>query len=461
MENKNYAYNPNLESVLKEINDLNLSAQNQYLVDNGFNKLKRNLKFLIKYDKDQEKALNALKEKMNSWGSGCKKKDENWIKQWQEKIDKNGFREQNAYLVSNGFDNLLRNFKKLKKFNGDQEKALNALKEKMNSWGSGCKKKDENWIKQWQEKIDKNGLKEQNAYLVSNGFDNLRRNFKKLEKFEGDKEKALNALIKLKYKWELMKKAYNDEKQKILLNEINKLGYSSQNEILISKGFTNLKLNLKVLLKCKGVLEKSLNLVNKRCEIRELKKLFKVDESHKLNAKKVHDQELRKKLKEEIKSSLIREIDQSAKTIYLDGNNLLFLNPIIRKLCLQQKRIKAENAIEELAIEFSMTFGIHHLVLIFDKTNNPKTLEIGSLKFTVCSAIPNFNTSDDALVNLISGLSSHDDILIITSDLDLQIRLKEKGVKMIMKSGCWFKIMKEKLEKFNEIISKVEKGIEN
>ena len=233
MENKNYAYNPNLESVLKEINDLNLSAQNQYLVDNGFNKLKRNLKFLIKYDKDQEKALNALKEKMNSWGGGCKKKDENWIKQWQEKIDKNG-------------------------------------------------------------------LKEQNAYLVSNGFDNLRRNFKKLEKFEGDKEKALNALIKLKYKWELMKKAYNDEKQKILLNEINKLGYSSQNEILISKGFTNLKLNLKVLLKCKGVLEKSLNLVNKRCEIRELKKLFKVDESHKLNAKKVHDPELRKKLKEEI-----------------------------------------------------------------------------------------------------------------------------------------------------------------
>ena len=595
MENKNYAYNPNLESVLKEINDLNLSAQNQYLVDNGFNKLKRNLKFLIKYDKDQEKALNALKEKMNSWGSGCKKKDENWIKQWQEKIDKNGFREQNAYLVSNGFDNLLRNFKKLKKFNGDQEKALNALNQKkacwgggckkkdenwikqwqekidkngfreqnaylvsngfdnllrnfkklkkfngdqekalnalnqkkacwgggckkkdenwikqwqekidkngfreqnaylvsngfdnllrnfkklkkfngdqekaLNAlnqkkacWGGGCKKKDENWIKQWQEKIDKNGLKEQNAYLVSNGFDNLRRNFKKLEKFEGDKEKALNALIKLKYKWELMKKAYNDEKQKILLNEINKLGYSSQNEILISKGFTNLKLNLKVLLKCKGVLEKSLNLVNKRCEIRELKKLFKVDESHKLNAKKVHDPELRKKLKEEIKSSLIREIDQSAKTIYLDGNNLLFLNPIIRKLCLQQKRIKAENAIEELAIEFSMTFGIHHLVLIFDKTNNPKTLEIGSLKFTVCSAIPNFYTSDDALVNLISGLSSHDDILIITSDLDLQIRLKEKGVKMIMKSGCWFKIMKEKLEKFNEIISKVEKGIEN
>ena len=189
--------------------------------------------------------------------------------------------------------------------------------------------------------------------------------------------------------------------------------------------------------------------------------MFKVDESQKLNAKKVHDQELRKKLKEEIKSSLIREIDKSAKTIYLYGNNLLFLNPIIRKLCLQQKRIKAENAIEELAIEFSMTFGIHHLVLIFDKTNNPKTLEIGSLKFTVCSAIPNFNTSDDALVNLISGLSSHDDILIITSDLDLQIRLKEKGVKMIMKSGCWFKIMKEKLEKFNEIISKVEKGIEN
>jgi len=53
------------------------------------------------------------------------------------------------------------------------------------------------------------------------------------------------------------------------------------------------------------------------------------------------------------------------------------------------------------------------------------------------------------------GLSALENVLVVTSDVGLQIRLKEKGVKMIMRPGAWFKVIKSKFgeEKYKQIVS--------
>lgn len=48
---------------VSEIINNNLSKHNKYLVENGFIKLKKNLKYLLKFDKDQDKDLAALLNK--------------------------------------------------------------------------------------------------------------------------------------------------------------------------------------------------------------------------------------------------------------------------------------------------------------------------------------------------------------------------------------------------------------
>ena len=47
------------------------------------------------------------------------------------------------------------------------------------------------------------------------------------------------------------------------------------------------------------------------------------------------------------------------------------------------------------------------------------------------------------------------DSLIVSSDLGLQMKLKEKGVKMTMKVTCWVNVLKKKLgkEKFMKMFS--------
>ena len=379
MENKNSQTLIKEDLVLKEITEQNLTTQNQFLVDNGFKKLKRNLRFLLKYEKNQEKALAALKEKKLS----CKTP---------------------------------KNDKKAKK---------------------------------WQERIEKNGHQEQNAFLISKGYNNIHKNCKKLEKFNGDKEKALEALIRLDEKLKKTKNAEKEKKDKLSIEEIDKLGYSTQNEGLFSKGFTKPKLNLKVLVKTKGIFEAALKLIQKKCEKKMLRKLLKDNISSDSWDKKKLDPEIKQKLTEELKTWVLQEIMPNTKIVYLDGVNIFFTNTNIRNLCLQQKAKEAESIISQLAIEFGKLFGIEQLVLVYDKTNNPSNTEIGSQKFSVCSASPNFKTSEEALVEWIGGLNQLDNVLVVTSDLGLQVKLKDKGVKMIMKTGVWFSIIKTKIGKEN------------
>ena len=361
---------------------------------------------------------------------------------------------QNNFLIENGFTKLKRNIKALQKTSFDKEKALAFLNDKKSKKKSGKHDSNELKNKKWQEKIGEKNLKVQNDFLISKGFTSIRKNFKKLEKFNGEKDLALEAMVKHDEK--MKNKPSKEEKRKKIEEEIKSLGFTSQNEFLISKGYTKPKANLKVLKKVKGDLEKSLKTILEKYEKRELRRKLKKEMSPEEKQKKKLERETKLKLKSELLPFLLTEVKSNTKILYLDGNNMLFVDDWIRKLCLKHKGKEAENLISQLSQEFCKIFNVEKCILVFDRTNNVYEVNSNSLKFTVCSASPNFKTSDDALVEWTDGLSAKDNVLFITSDVGLQVRLKEKGVKMIMKTGKWFKILKEKLgeEKYNLVINK-------
>ena len=143
-------------------------------------------------------------------------------------------------------------------------------------------------------------------------------------------------------------------------------------------------------------------------------------------------------------SSSLNEWSPAIQKVYLDGNNMLFVESAIRRLCLNHKRRQAEKAIAALARYFLVKKGVE-VVLVFDQTklSVKEELRNGSgwpLKFEVLSARPQFESSDDALVvwaeKEAGGLAK---TLIVTSDVGLMKRLVEKGATMLMKSGRFFK----------------------
>ena len=93
--------------------------------------------------------------------------------------------------------------------------------------------------------------------------------------------------------------------------------------------------------------------------------------------------------------------------------------------------------------------------LVFDREKQDYDHELEGVKFMVRSANPNYETSDDALVDWAGGLSASDlaNSLFVTSDRGLLIRLLEKGVTKLMKSKVWLQSLKQGLgeEKFNQI----------
>ena len=360
--------------------------------------------------------------------------------------------DQNKYLIDKGFSKLKRNLKVLLNSGNDKEKALAYLNERKGKCIVVKKKRNKNT--NWQEKIEEKNFKVQNEFLISKGFTEIRRNFKQLEKFNGEIDKALEALIKREEKNK--NKLSKEEKMKKTEEEIKSLGFTAQNELLISKGYTKFKVNLKLLIKVKGDQDLALKSIQQRYDKLELKRKQKKEMTPEEREKKKIDREIKNKLKGELVSFLLTEVKSNTKVLYLDGNNMLFVDDLIRKLCLKKKGKEAEKLISELSQEFCKLFNIEKCVLVFDRTKNIYDVNSNSLKFTVCSASPNFKTSDDALVEWMDGLSAKDNVLVITSDVGLQIRLKEKGVNMIMKTGRWFKIIKQKLgdDKYSQVLNK-------
>ena len=147
---------------------------------------------------------------------------------------------------------------------------------------------------------------------------------------------------------------------------------------------------------------------------------------------------------EKDKENLVREWSKDITSVYLDGNNMLYAENMIRKIQLQSQK-NAEKIIILLAERFGVKASLKNLTLIYDSTKNIFTKNVEGLELKVCSARPDFNTSDDALVVWSEGKSALDfnSTLFVTSDRGLKIRLREKGAKLIMNSGTWFKVAKE------------------
>mmetsp|Transcript_3338 Transcript_3338/g.4588 ORF Transcript_3338/g.4588 Transcript_3338/m.4588 type:complete len:311 (+) Transcript_3338:49-981(+) len=119
------------------------------------------------------------------------------------------------------------------------------------------------------------------------------------------------------------------------------------------------------------------------------------------------------------------------KNLYLDGNNMLFVLGPIRKLALQGKRAHAEFVLQCLAEEFTKKMGLTKCTLIYDNTKK----NVATASFVVCSARPDFATSDDALVAWASEPEGKG--LYVTSDRGLIERLAAVG-SSICKPKQWF-----------------------
>jgi len=156
------------------------------------------------------------------------------------------------------------------------------------------------------------------------------------------------------------------------------------------------------------------------------------------------------------------EIPSYIERIYLDGNNMLFIEDSIRRLVLGKNRKRAEEILADIAYEFGLYLGAKFdIILVYDHSDwgvEKKIIsEEKSSEFTVLSASPKYKSSDDALVNWAQELGS-DSVkksLFVTSDRELQVRLSEAGASDIMKPGRWLKIVKKKLgeEKYHSLLS--------
>ena len=61
-----------------------------------------------------------------------------------------------------------------------------------------------------------------------------------------------------------------------------------------------------------------------------------------------------------------KDIDYAGKTLYLDGNNILFVDDKIRTTYLKKNRQASEKMLEAVAIRFAQQQKLTKLVLIFD-----------------------------------------------------------------------------------------------
>jgi hypothetical protein len=123
-------------------------------------------------------------------------------------------------------------------------------------------------------------------------------------------------------------------------------------------------------------------------------------------------------------------------TLYVDGNNMLFLNNTLRQNTLRRKKKKSEKIITYAVEQFCNIHRFDLVIVIYDSTNlvYEKVLANGT-KLVVTTAIPQFKTSDDALVDFNEKQSPEvrKKSLIATSDRELTQRLTNLGAD-VMKS---------------------------
>jgi|LauGreDrversion4_2_1035121.scaffolds.fasta_scaffold428530_2 hypothetical protein len=247
-------------------------------------------------------------------------------------------------------------------------------------------------------------------------------------------------------------------------------GYELQNDALMQNGFLRLGQNFKVLQITNGDVDKALEILKNKKEKKRNKIQNMIKEQ--INLEQIPEEIIytkgdyfKKKFGKNSKekkhyNKLIQQVTEDTCKVFLDGNNMLFVREHIRKLCLKGRRKEAEEMLVRLSCEYINQTSVKHLIVIFDQTDqifpsmevseNFHKLDLSesyttssTFNFTleVISARPLFETSDDYLVS-ISQSQDNDSSLYVTSDEGLQERLFSNGVKYIMSSGTWFKLLK-------------------
>lgn len=138
------------------------------------------------------------------------------------------------------------------------------------------------------------------------------------------------------------------------------------------------------------------------------------------------------------------EIDSSNTSkfnkIFIDANNQLYMNSFVRSLVLNKRRKDADRLLTKLYsklhehLNTSKKNSPVQVLIIFDDT---KLKEFKSNNLQLRCARPDFKTSDDALVDLVSTLDNRNSILIATSDRELGNRLTALNAN-VCKSGHFF-----------------------
>jgi len=144
-------------------------------------------------------------------------------------------------------------------------------------------------------------------------------------------------------------------------------------------------------------------------------------------------------------------------TLYLDGNNMLFVLSALRSLVLKKRnRRSAENLLAALARKFTQHMKLNKCNLVYDDTN----LAVSEEHFSITSARPSYSTTDDAFVDC-SIKSSGQAAIYVTSDRGLINRLTESNSQsIIVKPKAFFHYVarvlsgKEDIESLDEWFEK-------
>lgn len=248
-----------------------------------------------------------------------------------------------------------------------------------------------------------------------------------------------------------------------ILSDLKSLNFSSQNNCLLSNGYSDLSKNLKYLKKFSGDPEKVIQYYKSKTSSQQISSSSSIsnsDEDINLTyvSKQIECEQISNPDHKKTLPLISSELPKLVQFLYLDGNNLLYVDEQIRRVCLTRKS-EAERLFAKLILNFSEKKNIRNTLILFDKTNYKERLVLNNEKgenliFEVESASPRFKNSDDALVHW-AGLSNNvEETVFVTSDRKLIDRLGKKGAKGIIKTKDFFKIVQECLgdEKYQSIL---------
>ncbi len=367
---------------------LEIKSQLDFLASYGFTDIRKNLKFLHKYKYDQEKALFKLEEKQNL----------DILKRF-EKLDLY----QKLYPHDKDID--------WKKFRQQRKNDRQVLK---------MKKKEEKYKKLFPDdkEFDWDKFKtNKHLHKKEKKEKKEKRQHEKLERHHHRREK----------KQKLLEEETPDlDESKDISKIIYKEFYPKDDKVDYSK-LKNLKKDTK-----------------KKIKEEKYKKFFPDDKEFdwdkfkkEKKSKREKEAELDKKLEEDWNDDFLM--------FYLDGNNMLYddAHGGFRNLDFK----KLENDISTLAMDFALKKKLNLLTIYFDFTKNIWTKKVEGLEFNVCSARPDFRTSDDALVDMVGRLSAStlNSVVVVTQDKVLKMRLREKGITHLMRPRKFIEIAKAEI----------------